>query len=81
MLTYTVNRQQREVLRQDRDKELLKKGTKRAGGERVLGELVPPKDQFHKLKRVLYPLLQAPRGTREKGQRGRTRASGHREGP
>ena len=65
----------------DRDKKLLKKETKRAGGETVLGELVPPKDQFHTLKRVLYPLLQAPRGTREKGQRGRTKARGHREGP
>ena len=81
VLTCTVNRQQREVLRWDRDRKLLKKEIKRAGGKRVLGELVPPKDQFHKLKRVLYPLLQAPRGTREKGQRGRTRASGHKEGP
>ena len=81
MLTCTVNRQQREVLRRDRNRKLLKKETKRAGGERVLGELVPPKDQFHKLKKVLYPLLQAPRGTREKGQRGRTKARGHREGP
>ena len=81
MLTCTINRQQREVLRRDRDKKLLKKETKSAGGERVMGELVPPKDQFHKLKRVLYPLLQAPNGTRQKGQRGRTKASGHREGP
>ena len=32
-------------------------------------------------KKVLYPLLQAPKGTREKGQRGRTKARGHREGP
>ena len=81
VLTCIVNRQQREVLHQDRDRKLLKKETKRAGGERVLGVLVPPRDQFHKLKRVLYPLLQAPRGTREKGQRGRTKARGHREGP
>ena len=81
MLTCTVNRQQREVLRRDRNRKLLKKETKRAGGERVLGELVPPKDQFHKLKKVLYPLLQAPRGIREKGQQGRTKARGHREDP
>ena len=81
VLTYTVNRQQREVLRRDRNRKRLKKETKRAGGERVLGELVPPKDQCHRLKRVLYPLLQAPRGTREKRQRGRTMARGHREGP
>ena len=81
MLTCTVNRQQREVLHKDRNKKLLKKETKRAGGERVLGVLVPPRDQFHTLKTVLYPMLQAPRGTREKGQRERTRARGHREGP
>ena len=68
MLTCTVSRQQREVLRQDRNRKLLKKETKRARGERVLGVLVPPRDQFHTLKIVLYPLLQAPRGTREKGQ-------------
>ena len=68
MLTCIVNRQQREVLCYNRDRKLLKKETKRAGGGRVLGELVPPKDQFHKLKRVLYPLLQALRGTGEKGQ-------------
>ena len=69
MLTCTVNRQQREVLYQDRNKKLLIKETKRVGGERVLGVLVPPRDQFHKFKRVLYPLLQAPRGTREKGSK------------
>ena len=47
MLTCTVNRQQREVLHWDRNIKLLEKETKRAGGERVLGELVPgdpPKD-------------------------------------
>ena len=37
--------------------ETAKKGKKRAGGERVLGVLVPPRDQFHILKTVLYPLL------------------------
>ena len=81
MLTCTINRQQREVLCRDKNKKLLIKETKRAGGERGLGVLVPPRDQFHKLKRVLYPLLQAPRGTREKGQRERTKARGHRECP
>ena len=80
VLTCTVNRQQREVLHRDRNRKLLKKETKRAEGERVLGVLVPPRGQFHRLKKVLYPLLQAPRGTREKGQRGRTKARGHREG-
>ena len=57
VLTCTVYTQQREVLRWDRNKKLLIKETKKAGGERVLGVLVPPRDQFHKLKRVLYPLL------------------------
>ena len=81
VLTCIVSRQQREVLGRGKNRKLLKKETKKAGGERVLGVLVPPRDQFHKLKRVLYPLLQAPRGTRDKGQRGRTKARGHREGP
>ena len=57
MLTCTGSKQQREVLCQDKNRKLLKKETKKAGGERVLGVLVPRRDQFHKLKRVLYPML------------------------
>ena len=56
VLTYTVNRQQREILHWDKNKKLLIKETKRTGGERVMG-VIPPRDQFHRLKRVLYPLL------------------------
>ena len=81
VLTCTVSRQQREVLHQDRNRKLLTKETKRFGAERVLEVLVPPRDQFHKLKRVLYPLLQSPRGKWERRQRERIEARGHRKGP
>ena len=57
VLTYTVSKQQREVLHPDRDKKLLKKETKGAGRERVMGVLVPPRDQYHILRKALYPLL------------------------
>ena len=57
VLICIVNRQQREVLHRDKNKKLLKKKTKRAGGERVLEVLVLPSDQFYILRIVLYPLL------------------------
>ena len=57
------------------------KGNKKGWRGKGSGVLVPPRDQCCKLKKVLYPLLQAPRETREKGQRGRTKAGGHKEGP
>ena len=57
MLTCIVNRQQREVLHWGKNKELLKKETKRTERDRVLGVLIPLRDQCYILKKVLYPLL------------------------
>ena len=81
MLTCIVSKQQREVLHWDRNKKLLKKETKRAGGGRVLELPVPPRDQCLMLRKVLYPQLQATKGKREKGQQERTKVKGHRNGP
>ena len=47
MLICTVSKQQRGVLHQDKNKKLLKKETKRARGERVMGVLVPLRNQCH----------------------------------
>ena len=81
MLICTVSRQQREVLHRGKNRKLLQKETKGAGGERVLEVLVPPRDQYHTLRTILYLLLQAPRGKWEKGQRERRKARGYRKGP
>ena len=46
-LTCTISRQQREVLRWGKNKRLLKKEIKKAGGERILGLLFLPGDQYY----------------------------------
>ena len=73
MLTYIVSRQQREVLQPDKDQKLLKKKTKRAGRERVLGVLVPLRDLCYILRKNCIRCYRHPG---EDGKRGYEKGQG-----
>ena len=67
MLTCTVNRQKREVLHQDRNKKLLKKETKRAGGERVSGGAGPSKGLVSQIEESIVSAAAGTQGNKGKG--------------
>ena len=67
MLTYTVSRQQREVLHPDRNKKLLIKETKRVGGERVLGGAGPSKGSVSQIEESSVSAAAGTQGNKGKG--------------
>ena len=81
VLTCIVSRQKREVLRWDRNRKLLIKETKRAGGERVLGVLVPPRDQFHRIEESTVSTATGTQGNKRKGAARKDKGKRPQRGP
>ena len=81
VLTCTVNRQQREVLRQDRDRKLLKKGKKRARGERVLGGAGPSKGSVSQIEESTVSAAAGTQGNKGKGAARKDKGKRPQRGP